>query len=80
MEVYAAVESPHGWGSATTLASSINACVLGVGVGLVGDAQTGFYVVFSVLEYVPLDGCYFGRDAMAQTDDGGKVVNNLVVA
>jgi hypothetical protein len=48
MEVYAAFESPHGWGCATTLASPVNACVVGMGIGLVGDTQTGFYVLLRV--------------------------------
>jgi hypothetical protein len=80
MEVYAAVESPHGWGSATTLTSPVNVCVIRMGVGLIGDSKTGFDVVFCVFEHVTLDGCHFGRDAMTQADDGGKVYNNLVVA
>jgi hypothetical protein len=80
MVVYAAVESPHGWGSATTLTSPINACVVRMGVGLIGDSKTGFYLVFCMFEHVTLDGCHFGRDAMTQANDGGKVYNNSVVA
>jgi hypothetical protein len=80
MKVYAAVESPHSWGSATTLTSPVNACAVRMGVGLIGDSKTGFDVVFCVFEHVTLDGCHFGQDAMTQADDGGEVYNNLVLA
>jgi hypothetical protein len=59
VEIYAAVESLQGWGSATALASPVNVCIIQVGVGFIGDSKTSLYVEFGMFKHVTLDGGHF---------------------